>query len=62
MLVDNQENMLKSNNSLQDEFADFFWDKIEKKIHIQFDNSHFYDAPLDIAHFSMNFIKKQKTN
>ena len=31
MLVDNQEKkMLKTDNNLQDGFAKFFWDKIEK--------------------------------
>ena len=58
MLVDNQEKnkLPKIENNLQDEFSKFFLEKIGK-IHTWFDNLHFYEPPLGIKHFSMNFMK-----
>ena len=58
MLVDNQgKNKLpKTDNNLQDAFAKFFLDKIDKKSHSLI-NSHFYEPPPEIAHFLRIFMK-----
>ena len=47
MFVDSEKKKQKpkAENNLQDEFAKFLVDNIEKKICTQFANSHFYEPP-----------------